>query len=173
MTDPRDEGRPEEPPDLAAVIREANLLWLTDTDAGEGSHAFARYIADAVLAALAGWAVDESGVPRKLEPADDGPALSIDPRWQGGSCCVAGRRVPTSALAAHAPIADTMDDYGVTRREVLVACWYEWQWGDRRTQRGLWSWVAFPFLAHGDYEGCPDPDTPLAELRRLVGGKPE
>lgn len=60
--------------------------------------------------------------------SDDGPILTIDPRRQFGRVCIGGTRVPADVVAQCVAAGDsvdaTADNYGVTRDQVLLACWW-------------------------------------------------
>jgi uncharacterized protein (DUF433 family) len=56
------------------------------------------------------------------------PTLSIDPGLQFGAVCVTGTRVPADSLSGSVFAGDGVDetasDYGVSRQDVLLACWW-------------------------------------------------
>lgn len=58
----------------------------------------------------------------------DVPPLTIDPRRQFGRVCLNGSRTPAECIAegvwAGEDVDQTADDYGTTREEVLLACWW-------------------------------------------------
>lgn len=58
----------------------------------------------------------------------DEPVLSIDPRRQFGKVCIIGTRVPADSVAGCVAAGDSVDevaeDYGVSRDQVLTACWW-------------------------------------------------
>lgn len=100
------------------------------------------------------------------------PLLTIDLRRQFGRPCIAGTRIPADSIAwsVWADGLDvTMDGYGVTRVQALVACWWlvqalqEPRLRLRRDERALvahwgeWAVEALTVLG-GHREGpCPDP----------------
>jgi len=71
----------------------------------------------------------------------DRPVLTIDPAVQGGTVCVEDTRIPASQIGGSVFAGDSPDevarDYGITRQQVLLCCWY---WGDyeqfARTKQG-------------------------------------
>lgn len=107
--------------------------------------------------------------------------ISIHPGYQFGQPVIAGTRVPTSSLAgcvfAGDPVDTVADDYGATREEVLLACWYELELiamtsPSRQTKRDrvLWArcsgWHADAFCALAGHSGLYTaetlPDPPIA-----------
>lgn len=73
----------------------------------------------------------------------DRPVLTIDPGMQFGAVCMAGTRVPADSVAGSVAAGDSVDavaeDYGVTREEVLVACWWHVTDGEAARSRAKWA----------------------------------
>ena len=103
----------------------------------------------------------------------DRPKLSIDLAMQFGSVCVDGTRVPYESLSGAVFAGDSVDstakDFGVTREEVLLCCWWEVEvavQSGRQTKHerevverwGFWAVEVFRSLAH--YPTAPDPIDP-------------
>lgn len=102
------------------------------------------------------------------------PVLTIDPRRQFGQVCIAGTRTPAESVAGCVwaeGIEQAMVDYGVTREQALLACW--WWVQDARLYRRkferqvveAWGeWADDEALQHlGGHlkEPCPEPPAPL------------
>lgn len=84
----------------------------------------------------------------------DAPAVHFDPRYGFGRGQIRG--VSTDAIAGMLFAGETAeqvcDDYGITRHELLVACWFEGAHGsdEERLHAGWRQWadeVAYPRLA--------------------------
>lgn len=94
--------------------------------------------------------------------ADDRPHVRIDPAIQSGDPVVKGVSVET--IADHVWIGEGVDevarDYGFTRSDILVACWYMGTRGWRR-RWGSWAGAVHPapWRAKADYDAIPDPPT--------------
>lgn len=58
-------------------------------------------------------------------------------------------------------VVDEYGEYGITRAQVLVACWYAVEYGPRRRYERWSDWAqhAEPHLQHGTYDLIPDPPT--------------
>ncbi|MFD0968095.1 DUF433 domain-containing protein [Plantactinospora endophytica] len=96
-------------------------------------------------------------------PADqDRPVVVIDPALAFGRPQIKG--VTTGALAGRVmggdSVNDVVEDFGLTRREVLLACWHEGIQGEFQRQWG--GWAAEVHAALGgweplDVDALPDP----------------
>lgn len=117
-----------------------------------------------------------------------GVHISIHPGYQFGRPVIAETRTPTSSLAgcvfAGDPVDAVADDYGASREEVLLACWYELDLLDQKPPSRLgkrdselvercadWYRFAFEALAGYDHaaytaETLPDPPVPLSPVNR-------
>lgn len=94
-------------------------------------------------------------------PVSVRPVLTIDPGVQGGAVCVDGTRIPASTVGSIVwqgdPVCDVAQDYGITRADVLLACWW---WADQeqyqrtkfgrsvRKRWGAWIETAHAHFAH-------------------------
>lgn len=89
-------------------------------------------------------------------------SLWIDPARMGGDVCITGHRIPAGDIAANVAggtsVGEVCEEWGLERRDVLVACWWEWSGGN--TSRGAlveWATNAKTPLARG--EDVADPPT--------------
>lgn len=92
--------------------------------------------------------------------AADEPVLTVDLRRQFGAVCIGWSRVPADAVAGCVYAGDTVDvvaeDCGVTREQVLVACWWFSMHGGGRRWVG-WRNDAAKVLGGWKEGPCPDP----------------
>lgn len=90
----------------------------------------------------------------------DTPYVSIDPTIQYGRPCIGGTRITTENIAGRVWGGDSVDDvaldFGMTREQVLVACWYEdyLMWGSDWFD---WAEAALPLMNAGRWDEVPDP----------------
>ena len=92
------------------------------------------------------------------------PHVEIDPSMRFGRPHIRGIPVDSigGMLAAGESVATVADEYGMTRGEVLVACWYLGLYGTRRWKRLLRDWAnpAGEQMWHCNtvnYDDVPDP----------------
>jgi len=91
------------------------------------------------------------------------PFIAIDPAMRSGEPTINHTRLPVDAvlgvLAAGESIEHAMDDYDVTRADILVACWYEGTYGSRKRRRQLGAWAkeAHGLLWNGKFDEVTDP----------------
>lgn len=88
--------------------------------------------------------------------------LTIDPGRQFGRVCVNGTRIPATIIAENVRAGDDMgslvSDYGISRTDVLLCCWWwvdEGHLGQRRGNRKV-KWHLWADRAHsalGGWEG--------------------
>jgi uncharacterized protein (DUF433 family) len=94
--------------------------------------------------------------------------VSIHPGYQFGRPVIHGTRIPTSSLAEHVLAGDSVqavaEDYGISEEAVLLACWYEWHQGDRRTRRAKWAESAWWWLA--GHKGAQPPAPPPVGVKK-------
>ena len=97
--------------------------------------------------------------------------LNINPSPRSESVCIEESRIPTEVLALSVFGGDSVDavagDYGVSRQEVLSACWLlvdharelPYQGQERRILDawGDWSDDALTHLGGWDKSECPEP----------------
>lgn len=101
---------------------------------------------------------------------NDRPHVRIDPAQAFGQPAVKGVGVEHIAgmYLAGESIATVADEYGLTRADVLVACWYQGRYGSPRWRR-LWrEWAETAGAAMWntrtvDYDQIPDPPVPSAD----------
>ena len=92
--------------------------------------------------------------------------IAINPGIQFGRPCIAGRRVTVEVLAEQVMAGDTAEHiaslYEVGRADVLVACWYQANYGTRRWKQrwGKWAEANFDAFWRGDHDRIPDPHGP-------------
>jgi uncharacterized protein (DUF433 family) len=94
----------------------------------------------------------------------DRPHVVVDPAQAWGQSNVKGVGVDHIAgmLLAGEDMATVADEFGLTRADVLVACWYLGMFGSRRWRR-LWrDWAeragkAMWDVRTVDYDAIPDP----------------
>lgn len=108
------------------------------------------------------------------------PVLTIDPKRQFGRVCIEGTRVPAEVVAqcvaAGDSVDETADDYGITRDQVLLACWWYATSGAGRSKfdraiRAAWigedleaSWTTRAAMVLGGHASGPLEDPP--EVKR-------
>lgn len=80
--------------------------------------------------------------------ADAWPVVVADPRYRFGRPSVGG--ISTDAVAGMVmsgeSVADTADEYGLTRHQVLLACWHEGLQGKFQREWGAWATEAHQML---------------------------
>jgi uncharacterized protein (DUF433 family) len=81
----------------------------------------------------------------------------VSPGRQAGQPCVGGTRIPTEMVAGYVwegLWGELGPGYELTDRQVLVCCWYEAEFGDKkwRDRWGPWANYASPILWHGHGE---------------------
>lgn len=104
----------------------------------------------------------------------DHPRVYVEPSVRFGYPHING--VSTDAIAgmvwAGESVAVVADDYGMTRAEVLVACWFEARHGPSSTYRSAWKpWAEAAGQAMWntrtvDYDAIPDPPSREEVTRR-------
>lgn len=98
---------------------------------------------------------------------EDRPVVTTDPAVRFGYPTMRG--VPVEAIAEHVWEGSSLDsiaeDFGLTREQVLVACWYQGIHGTRAWRQRWKSWAteAHKELWHSRYD-VPDP--PSREEKR-------
>jgi uncharacterized protein (DUF433 family) len=93
------------------------------------------------------------------------PLITTDPAVNHGQPMVGPAPVDQvcSRIWAGEPLADVAADYGISREQVLVACWHQARHGTQ-AWRGRWRrWLddseAFLWLTNPPYDAIPDPPT--------------
>lgn len=123
----------------------------------------------------------------------DAPHILITPIGLSGEPMLGNHLLPLSTIAEHAwlvGVGTAMEDYGLTRPEMLTACWYLGAYGvisvhrpgrgptaryattsDKRSIRALRRWAEdyAPLLRDGDYDAIPDPPIPSPRRATLSG----
>lgn len=90
------------------------------------------------------------------------PTITIAPGFYSGEPCIRWR-LPADLIALdwwnNWKLEDLMDNYEITRGDVLVSCWYMAKYGPRswRKRWGEWLQKADGELWYGRYETCPMP----------------
>lgn len=95
----------------------------------------------------------------------DRPHVRVDPAQRFGQPAVRGISCDAIAdmLIAEEDVDVVADEYGLTRADVLVACWYLGLYGTPRWRRRWWTWasdVAGPAMwdiRTVEYDAIPDP----------------
>lgn len=106
-----------------------------------------------------------------------GEHVDVDPARQFGQPCVGGTRIPTRAVAdfvyAGIPVEEACEMWGLDRRAVLTALWYEARHGTRRTKKawGEWGKEAGLMLWHSEGELPEAPPSRSTDSGRLDRGK--
>ena len=96
-----------------------------------------------------------------LNNQPDLPEITVRPGYRFGRAAIAG--VECSAYAGRVAAGEdplqVADDYGITRREILLACWHSGIYGTEDWEMALRPWAeqAYRHLASGDYDQIPDP----------------
>jgi uncharacterized protein (DUF433 family) len=93
----------------------------------------------------------------------DRPVIQIDPAMRFGRPHIKG--VSTNAIAerviAGESVDEVGDDYGLSRHEVLLACWWEGTGGEYRKEWKAWAEEVWPALGGWnkpfDADTLPDP----------------
>lgn len=94
------------------------------------------------------------------------PHVTVDPRVYSGQPTIRGLRIPTRMIAEIVYERDErpewiLENYDITRDDVLVACWFEATHGRSRKLRKVWrDWATenFPILwRSGSWDGVPYP----------------
>jgi Uncharacterized conserved protein len=71
------------------------------------------------------------------------PTITVDPRIAFGEPCIGTPPTRVADLAGMVAAGETVDttagEYGRTRHEVLLACWWEATHGRYRQQWGAWA----------------------------------
>lgn len=90
------------------------------------------------------------------------PVIHIDPGIEGGRPMVAGAPVVSVAarILAGEPLEDVADDYGINRRQALVACWWSGTHDDDYTD---W-WARWADQVHAALAAADDTDTVCAHI---------
>lgn len=74
--------------------------------------------------------------------SDDMDCIWVSPGRMSGQPCIYGHRLPTHQMAlAHftaTPLEEITQLYGITRSQLLVACWFEARHGNSRVLRSAW-----------------------------------
>ncbi|MUN41430.1 DUF433 domain-containing protein [Actinomadura litoris] len=89
------------------------------------------------------------------------PVIHVDPAVRSGQPMIRGISCAAIADRVHAGDApeDVALDYGVTRTEVLLACWWAGLNGRPYIRRRFAAWAknAHQLIARGEYDQVPDP----------------
>ncbi len=92
------------------------------------------------------------------------PRIVVDPAIRWGRAVVEGTPTATVDVAGMITggdtVADACDEYGLTRHQVLLACWHEAVNGDYQQQWGKWGAGVGHTLAYGgpaEVDALPDP----------------
>jgi uncharacterized protein (DUF433 family) len=92
------------------------------------------------------------------------PLITTDPAVNHGQPMVGP--APVDAVCARIwagePLADVAADYGISREQVLVACWWQARYGTPTWRRRLAVWFDIRVvigLIEGEYDAIPDPPT--------------
>ena len=116
-----------------------------------------RSVTVPTLAQRKAWAADARNWQRN-------PAVWVSPARRSGRPCVAGTRLATDTVAGDWwARCWTLDgfrrDFGLSRGQVAVACWYEATYGTRtwRTRWGKWARDVFARLWSGRWDRAPLP----------------
>lgn len=95
------------------------------------------------------------------------PYVSVDPAMRFGRPCVNNTRLSVEAVAGMVWIGESVDEvadeYGVTRPDVVVACWYAGKFGTSESKRwrkrwGKWADEVHDELWHSRYDVPNPPD---------------
>lgn len=110
-------------------------------------------------------------------PTDAWPTVLADPRVRFGRPSVGG--ISTDAVAGMVMAGESLDvvadEYGLTRHQVLLACWHEGIQGCYQREWGAWATEAHQMLGGWvkplDLDAIPDPpsrDELPAKVKRRV-----
>lgn len=109
------------------------------------------------------------------------PFVAIDPAMRSGQPTINGTRLPVDAVAGMVwaeGVDVAVEEYDLTRADVLVACWYAGSYGLPGRRKALFPvrlwvkrWGAWADSVHQalwsvttvDYEAIPDPPRALPE----------
>lgn len=105
----------------------------------------------------------------ELRPAR--PHVAIDPAMQFGRPHVRDVAVEaiTGLFAAGETVTVVRGEYGLTREDFLVACWYAGLYGTRSERKWLGAWAVFAgkLMWHGHWSEVSDPpEKPPGKGRR-------
>ena len=105
-------------------------------------------------------------------PPIDRPHVRTDPAQRFGQPHVKGISVDaiTCMLLAGESLTTVADEYGLTRADVLVACWHQGLYGTPRWRRMWRGWAKTAGEAMWDtrtvdYDAIPDPPVPAPGVR--------
>lgn len=94
----------------------------------------------------------------------EGPVVVVHPGRAYGMPTINATRMTTENIAHYTyseGIDATCSDYDLTRHAVLVACWFDWQYEDRRSVKAKWAKSVSRSLAGWDdapaVADLPDP----------------
>jgi uncharacterized protein (DUF433 family) len=112
------------------------------------------------------------------------PFVSVDPAMRSGQPTINGTRLPVAAIVGMVwaeGVDAAVEDFDLTRADVLVACWYAGEYGLPGNRRSLFPmrlwpkhWATWAAEVHQalwsvssvDYEAIPDPPTSDTEVRQ-------